>query len=87
MYSIILSSKAKAQLKKLNKNIVKRIVEKLKKLSEDPYLKTRPLQDSEFRRLRIGNWRIIIDIADDLKKVFVILVGRRDTIYKVLRKV
>ncbi|MFH1424349.1 MAG: type II toxin-antitoxin system RelE/ParE family toxin [archaeon] len=85
-YSISLSDKATKQLKKLNKAVVRRIIDKLKTLSSEPYSKTLPLQDSEFRRLRIGDWRIILDIADDLKEVFVVLVGKRENIYEELEQ-
>jgi len=85
-YSIFLSDKTTKQLKKLNKDIVRRIVKKLKTLNEEPYEKTRPVQDSEFRRLRVGDWRIIVDIAEDIKEVLVILVGKRENVYEELEK-
>jgi len=85
-YSISLSDKAAKQLKKLNKDIVRRIVKKLKTLKEEPHEKTRPLQDSEFRRLRIGDWRIIVDIAEDIKEVLVVMLGKRENVYEALGK-
>jgi len=85
-YSVTLSDKAIKQLKKLNKVIAQRIIKKLKILKKDPCEKTLPVQDSNFRRLRVGDKRIIINVAEDVKKVLVVMLGKRENVYKELEK-
>ena len=85
-YSISFSDKADKQLKSLDKDLAQRIVKKLRALKENPCEKTLPLQNSEFRRLRAGNWRVIVDVAEDLKEVLVVMLGKRENIYKELEK-
>lgn len=72
------------QLKKLDKQIGKRIVSYLKKIVlENPRKQGKPLTGdrSRFWRYRMGEYRIICRIIDDELIVLVIAVGHRKEIY------
>jgi len=86
-YSVYLSGKAKKQLRKLEKDLLRRILKKLKTLSEEPYIKTEPVQGTHFRKIRVGSWRAIVEIADDISEVLVVIVGKRENIYEELKMV
>lgn len=61
------------------KNEIKQAIEK--KLMTRPEVYSRPLRRSlkGYRKLRVGNYRIIFRVEDDLVKIFVI--KHRSTVY------
>jgi mRNA interferase RelE/StbE len=67
MYKILFTDKSLRDLKNLDFNIQRRIVEKLKDYSNDPTPFLRKLQDSSIGtyRFRIGDYRVAFDIDDD----------------------
>lgn len=72
------------QLKKLDKQVEKRIISYLKKvISGDPRKQGRPLtgDKSHFWRYRTGEYRIICRIVDDELIVTIVAVGHRKEIY------
>ncbi|MDI6724581.1 MAG: type II toxin-antitoxin system RelE/ParE family toxin [Methanobacterium sp.] len=84
-YSIKLSDEAKARLKKYSKSDsgTKREIEnKFRTIVEKPYhykILSGELHDA--RSAPVGNYRIIYDILEDEKKVFILYFGHRDDIY------
>lgn len=82
MYSIIFNLKAEAQLKKLNKSIQERIISSLDRIKIRPFsYDVKKLQGTSYYRLRIGDYRIILDIKQDKLIIIVIEIGHRKSIY------
>jgi mRNA interferase RelE/StbE len=81
-FEIIWSISAIKELKKLNRLVSRRIYEAVGKLKEDPYHNIKKLTNSEYFRLRVGDYRIILDINEKQLRVLVIKVGHRNRIYK-----
>jgi len=81
-YKIIFSDFATKQLDKLPKEIQKRIVSTLKRCRIRPYPHVKRLVASNYFRLRVGNYRVILDIINDELIMHVIEVGHRRKIYK-----
>lgn len=72
-FKIILYSKALKQLEKLDKNTQKRIIEKIKLLSDNLQGDVKKLTDfTPEYRLRVGNYRILFDIEDSTISVHLI---------------
>ena len=82
MYEVLLTTKAKKQLKKLEPEIRKRIISTLKRVRIRPetYL-TKLVGDPGFK-LRVGDYRLIIDINNCKLILLVLQVGHRRKIYK-----
>ena len=82
MYEILITEPAKKFLKKLDKNIKKRILDKIEELADDPK-KGIPLVGnlSGLWKLRIGDYRAIYKIFHDKLIVSVIKIGHRKNIY------
>jgi mRNA interferase RelE/StbE len=83
MYSVILSNSAKKTLSKLPNEVVKKILDALEDLVEDP----RPMGYIQLKgrssfRIRLGNYRIIYEINDGELKIMVVEIGNRKEIYK-----
>ncbi|MBU4456107.1 MAG: type II toxin-antitoxin system RelE/ParE family toxin [Nanoarchaeota archaeon] len=80
-YEIIFSDFADKQLSKLPINIQKRIVSTLKRCRIRPYPHVKKLVGSKYFRLRIGDYRVILDIIDNKLIIYVIEVGHRKKVY------
>ena len=84
-YNIEIKKSAAKEIGKLPKQELKRVVEKIKLLAEDPRPEgCKKLSGDEKYRLRIGNYRILYRIEDDLLIIYVVKVGHRKEIYKML---
>ena len=69
-------------LRKLDRSTSKRIVKKVDEMKLDPKRYLEPLREIGGYKLRVGDYRVIIDVDWDTKTIFVLLVGHRKKIYK-----
>ena len=82
LYEVIFSKKAKKQLSKLEKDIRERIVSALERIRIRPEAYVKKLVGDPGYRLRVGDYRIILDIQKDKLIILVIKIGHRKGIYK-----
>jgi mRNA interferase RelE/StbE len=81
-FEIIWSEGAVRELKRLDRVVAKKIFEKVGELSENPYRNVKKLTGIPYFRLRVGDYRVILDIQKDVLRVLVLKVGHRKKIYK-----
>jgi mRNA interferase RelE/StbE len=79
-YQVFLHPKAAKELDGLKPEIRERVESALKGLSVHP-TKGIPLNPSRFRRIRVGNYRVIYETDDAKNKVIVLLIGHRKNVY------
>ena len=81
-YNVLITETAQKDLKNLDNDTKKRILEKLKYLLKDPIAFSRKLVNSKTGeyRFRIGDYRIIFDIDD--KNIAILKIGHRKDIYE-----
>lgn len=78
MYSLTFDSKAEKQLAKLDKSIQERILTALDRIKVRPFsYDIKRLQGTPYYRLRVGRYRIILDIKQNRLIIIVIEVGHR----------
>lgn len=82
MYSILFSSNAKKQFLKLEKANQKRISNALDRLKFNPEKHVKKLVGKDAYRLRVGDYRVIMDIFENKLLILVIKIGHRKNIYK-----
>jgi mRNA interferase RelE/StbE len=83
VYQIIFESKAENQLKKLDKSIQDRILSSLNRIKIRPFdYDIKRLQGSPYYRLRVGEYRVILDIQQNKLIIIVVEIGSRKNIYK-----
>lgn len=82
MYEIITSDKFEKQVAKLPKELQERIDNAFERIKIRPYSYVLRLVGSPYYRLRVGDYRVIIDIQDNKLIIFVIEMGHRREIYK-----
>ena len=81
-YSIKLSDLAVKQLDKFDGHIRDRIISALRRCEIRPYAHVKKLVGNPYFRLRVGDYRVIMDIRENELLIFVIEVGHRRKIYK-----
>ena len=82
MYEVFLSDKAKKQLKKLEPEIRKRIISTLKRIRIRPESYLIKLVGDPAFKLRVGDYRLIVDLNKGKLILLVLKVGHRKNIYK-----
>lgn len=81
VFEIIWSDLAIRQLKKLDRTIARRVFDKVGELAENPHRFVQKLVNSPYFRLRVGDYRVILDIQEDVLRILVLKVGHRESIY------
>jgi mRNA interferase RelE/StbE len=81
-FDIIWSDSAARQLRKLDRTVARRIFERVGGLREDPIRHVRKLVDSPYYRLRVGDYRVILDVRRNVLRILVLKVGHRESIYE-----
>jgi mRNA interferase RelE/StbE len=83
LYGIIFSLKAKKQFLKLEKTLQERIVYALERIRIRPESFITKLVGDPGYKLRVGDYRIIMDIDKNNLVILVIKVGHRKNIYNI----
>lgn len=80
-YEIIFSDKSLKQLKKLEKNVQNRIIAALERIRIKPEAYVRRIVGDPGYRLRVGDYRVIIDIDKGKLLILILKVGHRKSVY------
>jgi len=81
-YNIIWSPKSKENLKTLNPDVAKRIIKKVTELELAPYHFIEKMTEVNCWKLRVGDYRILLDINENKKELHILKIGHRRNIYK-----
>ncbi|MEK6916258.1 MAG: type II toxin-antitoxin system RelE/ParE family toxin [Nanoarchaeota archaeon] len=82
MYEIIISEKALKQIEKLERSIQERIFNSLEKIRIRPESFVKKLVGMPGYRLRVGKYRVILDIDKGKLLVLVVKAGHRKNVYE-----
>jgi mRNA interferase RelE/StbE len=83
MYQVVIEKQAQKQLEKISPPDYIKIVAALKNLANDP----RPFGYKKLKgrpgyRIRVGDYRIIYQIKDNILTVFILIIGHRREVYE-----
>ena len=85
MFSADFSSQAKKFLKKTDKQLARRLIEKIEKLSEDPFppdAKRVVNRKEKIFRVRVGDYRIQFIVIYERNLVFITEIEKRPKAYQ-----
>ena len=84
MYQVVFSNSAKKDLEKVNSIYLVSVASHIKKLSENPrpFGCAKLVGSENHYRIRVGIYRIIYSIKDDILVVEVIKIDHRKNIYR-----
>ena len=82
MYKLVYTHRAVKDVKRLNKNVKKRIAATLLRFKKDPFCYAEKLTNPVLGtyRFRIGDYRVIFDVVAD--EIVILRIGHRRDIYK-----
>ena len=80
-YEIIFSDKALRQIKKLEKNVQERIIAVLERIRIRPETYVTKLVGDPGYKLRVGDYRVILDIDNKILRILILKVGHRKNTY------
>jgi mRNA interferase RelE/StbE len=81
-YQIIIERTARKNIEKINKSERVLIVQAITELADEPRpIGCKKLKGKEAWRIRIGDYRVIYEIEDDVLVVTVITAGHRRDVY------
>ena len=81
-YQVLLDPKVVKFLERLPNDLSSRIKDKLQLLKENPFNYLEHYEGDDFYKLRIGNYRALIDVDMKNKIIFVRVLDHRGRIYK-----
>ncbi len=81
-YKIIWSIQASKQLERLDRSVAKRIHEKVGQLYQNPERYVEKLIRYPYYRLRVGDYRVILDIQNEMVRILILKVGHRSNVYE-----
>jgi len=82
MYSVTFSDLSLKQLKRLDKAAQSRIIATINRCRVRPHSYVKKLVDSPYYRLRVGKYRVILNIMNNELMIFVIGIKHRKDVYK-----
>jgi mRNA interferase RelE/StbE len=80
-YDIIFSDKALRQLKKMEKNVQERIIAVLERIRIRPEAYVTKLSGDPGYKIRVGDYRVIMDIDNKKLHILVLKIGHRKNVY------
>ena len=81
-YDIIFTDTSRRQFRKLEKDVQERIINALERIRIRPESYVKKLVGDPGYRLRVGDYRVILDIQKSELIILVIKIGHRKNIYK-----
>ena len=80
-YSVTFSDKARRQIKKLEREVQERIIAALERIRIRPGAHVTKLVGDPGYKLRVGDYRIIMDIDNNELQILILKAGHRKNIY------
>lgn len=80
-FKVFLHPKSARFLSKLDKDLRARIKSRVEELEDHPERRGKRLRYSDFRTLRIGDYRAIYEIDEEENRVIVLFIGHRKNVY------
>ncbi len=81
MYEVLLTDKAKKELRKLERNVQERIIDALERIRTRPEAFVTKMVGEPSYKFRVGDYRLILDIDHGRLIVLVIKIGHRKNVY------
>mgnify|MGYP001571948213 CR=1 FL=1 len=81
MFQIELTETSKKFIQKLEKKDAELILNKIFQIKDNPFRYLKRLQGDKLWRLRIADYRAVVDVIVSINKIIVIRIGHRKNVY------
>ncbi len=83
MFEVVLSRQAEKFIRKTDKILVKRLIQKLESLKTEPIgHDSKRIIGKELFRVRVGDYRILYSVKYDLNKILIEKIDHREHVYE-----
>ena len=86
MYKLMFREDADKQFLKLEKELQKRIIKTLEKIRFRPFSFVERLVGLPYYKIKVGKYRILLNVKPQEEVLFIMRVGHRKNIYKEISK-
>lgn len=86
IYTVTWSPKSKKRLNKLEQKITISIIKKVEEIKTNPFHFLERLTKIKAFKLRVGDYRVIIEINGNERKLEVLALGHRKDVYKEIQR-
>lgn len=83
-FEVLWTEHARKSLSGMQRDDVIRIIKKVEAAKADPYRFLKKLVGEKVWRLRVGDWRVLVDMDSENERLHVLEVGHRKNIYESL---
>ncbi len=80
-FEVIWSDSATRQLRKLDRAVARRIFDKVGERGADPFRWVRRMSGVAAYRMRVGDYRVLLDTHEGELRILVVEVGHRESVY------
>ena len=81
MWDIDWSEKAVTEFSKIDKAQQQKIIDAVEECAEDPFRFTKRLKGIPLNSLRVGNYRVVMQLVRGKLLIYILSVGHRSNIY------
>jgi mRNA interferase RelE/StbE len=82
MFDVVFSKNALEQLNKFPQEIKERIWNKIQQCKENPFHFIEHLEEINGFKLRVGDYRVILDVNNSTNVITVLKIGHRHNVYE-----
>ena len=85
MYKVQYRASATKMLRRMPRNVAKTVIRKIDQFAVSPYAPNNNvtrLKGEKGYRLRVGDWRVLYEIHDDVLVIEIIKIGPREGVYR-----
>jgi mRNA interferase RelE/StbE len=83
-FEVLWTERARKSLSGMQRDDVIRIIKKVEAVKADPYRFLKKLVGEKAWRLRVGDWRVLVDMDSENERLHVLEVGHRKKVYESL---
>lgn len=81
-FEVVWTEQSKDSLNRLQREDIIRVIRRVEAVKADPYRFLNKIVGERAWRLRVGDWRVLLDIDHEKNVLYVLEVGHRKNIYK-----
>jgi mRNA interferase RelE/StbE len=81
-YEVVWTRRAQKSLSSLDKITISRIIKKVEEIKDSPHLFLERLVSFKAWKLRVGDYRVFIELDEKGRKLYVLELGHRKKVYK-----
>ena len=81
-YTVVWTRKAARMFEELPWEVQSRIIDQVESIADEPFAHVRKVEGTPYHRLRVGAYRVVLQITATHLAIYVVRVAPRETAYR-----